>query len=301
MQAEGLTSIAAEETPEPKSASRKRSSSGAAAARRSGASRASLEAKAGTSLVAEETPEPKSASRRGRPSRAPVDQEASGLAAETCSGDVRRSSSVAAASATFTPHTEGRVQMKSAGRKSSLAAAAVQEPDAADARCSAKRWSSAGSWRSTAEALEEPELVGQEESAAKKHNSSSSITRKSSSATRASETSFSTTTPRSSPRTRTTAAPAPTQHKVASSKKKTATPKNKAIKHTFKKGKPNWDKIHARQFAKMKTIAPKQTKTLGKHFSKVKCRGTFTIQYKVTITRSSLFFFEKKSLFLRFF
>jgi hypothetical protein len=177
--------------------------------------------------------------------------------------------------------------MKSTGRKSSIAAAVVQEPDAADARCSAKRWSSAGSWRSTAEALEEPELVGQEESAAKKHNSSSSITRKSSSATRASETSFSTTTPRSSPRTRTTAAPAPTQHKVASSKKKTATPKNKAIKHTFKKGKPNWDKIHARQFSKMKTIAPKQTKTLCKHFAKVKCRGTFTIQYKVTIIRSS--------------
>jgi hypothetical protein len=187
--------------------------------------------------------------------------------------------------------------MKSAGRKSSIAAAAVQEPDAADARCSAKRWSSAGSWRSTAEALEEPELVGQEESAAKKHKSSSSITRKSSSATRASETSFSTTTPRSSPRTRTTAAPAPTEHKVASSKKKTATPKNKAIKHTFKKGKPNWDKIHARQFAKMKTIAPKHTKTLGKHFSKVKCRGTFTIQYKVTITRSSLFFLKKISFF----
>ena len=162
---EADTSLAAEETPENMTASRNRISSGAAAARRSGASRASVQAESFTSHAAEETPEPKSASRRSvvRPSRASFDQETSGLADKTRSGEERRSSSVAAASATLTPHTEGRVQMKSAGRKSSFAAAAVQETDAADARCSAKRSYSCtapagGSRRSTAEALEEPKL-----------------------------------------------------------------------------------------------------------------------------------------------
>jgi len=49
------------------------------------------------------------------------------------------------------------------------------------------------------------------------------------------------------------------EHMSEETNKKTATPKNKAAKPAFKKAKgvsKDWDKIHARQFEKMKSIAP---------------------------------------------
>ena len=196
------TLLAAEEAPENKTASGKRSSSGAAAARRSEASRASVEAEVLTSLAAEETPEPKSSSRK---------RSRSGAAAARRSGASRASVEAEA----FT----------------SLAAEETPAPKSASRRSRGR----------PSRASVDQETSGLGAVTCCEVRRSSSV--------------------------------------AAASKKKTATPKNKAIRPTLKKGKPNWDKIHARHFAKMKTIAPKQTKTpalpastgpgLGKHFSKV--------------------------------